>query len=152
MFSLASFGPVIPSGLGAQVFEAFVSGSAVSLGGACGNGGTTVANGVFAAGNSLFRLELQGTDPAAFSAILLLGAPGPALSCGSCAIVQPIVSIGLPVVGGAGGLAIPLPCALQSAVGAVMEAQWLTTRTSQSPCPLLPGFSFSDRLQLTLGQ
>jgi hypothetical protein len=135
-----------------QLLEAFgASGSAQYLGGGCGSGGTISAQGTIAAGSQDFAIHLDGADPLATTAVLILGPPATPFSCGPCDVMLSGSQLPLPLAGGAAAVTLPIPCD-DALVGAQLDAQWAVLPTATGPCPALGNVGASSRLRLTLGQ
>jgi hypothetical protein len=134
-----------------QLLEALGSGAtSTNIGGGCGLGGTITNPVPPAVGNGFFSLQLTGADPAASVAILNINAPASPFACGPCQWVPFLLTFTVPVVGGAGGQFVPIPCN-PSFVGQQVDAQWNVISPSATGCSLFPGGSLSDRLRLTFG-
>jgi hypothetical protein len=142
------------SDLLAHLLEAIgPGGPVVSLGGGCGGGGTAWVNGPVALGNSSFALTLSGADPGATGSVVLLGVSSAPSSCGPCTLVPDLSASALlfaPLSGGAGNLAVPIPCDLALLSGGA-KVQWIVFFTGASPCPPAPGFSLSNAIDATVG-
>ena len=135
----------------AQRFEAMVGQPPVQLSPGCPGGGTLTANGPFALGNETFTFDLAGGDPTAPFAVLGLsdGSTTP-VTCG-CTFTQSLVTqLALPQAGAA---SLPFVVAgTPSTLGFQLEAQWFLVGGTVSPCSLVPGFTGSNRLLLTVAQ
>jgi len=126
------------------------SGTVVSLGGGCG--GITGVNAVPAIGAGGIVATLTGADPTAALAVfnvapLGLAAPIP---CGTCVFEPYFLTFLRPAVGGNASVNLSIPCS-PSLVGAQLVTQWSVYPTATVPCPIAPGFGFSDRSLWTLG-
>lgn len=126
------------------------SGTVVSLGGGCG--GITGVNVVPAIGAGGIVATLTGADPTAALAVfnvapLGLAAPIP---CGTCVFEPYFLTFLRPAVGGSASVNLSIPCS-PSLVGAQLVTQWSVYPTATVPCPIAPGFGFSDRSLWTLG-
>lgn len=139
--------------LNAQRFEAVGQGGVITdLGGGCGSGGLLAAKDSLVVGNSAFRLEVHGASPASSLAIFNVTTLGPPiLNCGGCAIANPMLLLGAPVVAGASKLPLPVPCDSSLANGSV-QFQCLILGSGSSPCVALPGYAFSNRLERKIGK
>jgi hypothetical protein len=135
-----------------QRVEALGPGSApVNAGGGCGNGGTAFTGGgsPFVIGSPFSRFYVSGLEPQAVP-FLSLGFPGAPIGCGPCALTNPISFEFKPNVGGGADSPFPIPC-FPGLAGIVLEFQWVSFLTSQSPCPVAAGLSASSRMQVTIG-
>jgi hypothetical protein len=126
-------------------------GAVVDLGGGCGLGGTTWAQGPAAIGNGYLVFHLAGADPTATVAIcnVAINPPSPLL-CGPCAWTPFQFTFVQNAAGGGSAQGIAVPCNT-SLLGLNLEAQWTVVTPGVAPCALFPGFSLSNRLRLTLG-
>jgi hypothetical protein len=155
MLVFASVVPVPPfhSAVAAQRLEAIGAGGAVvDLGGGCGAGGTAGTNGVpLAIGASAFAFQLGGAlGGGNGGALFVLGAAGPPLVCGACAVLAPTVSFPRAVTGGSASFPLPIPCDV-NLVGGALEVQWWCVGASSTPCAPAPAVAFSPRLSCTVG-
>jgi len=140
------------SNLRGQRFELMgPGGPTVDLGGGCGLGGTLSPDGPFAIGNQTFRMQLAGADPVATAAVLSLGFPASAITCGPCRILPPVALHALSIRNGAATLDFPVGCS-RGLVGGLIEAQCLLLSPSSRDCPILAGVAASNRLGLTVGR
>ncbi|HKX46962.1 MAG TPA: hypothetical protein VJP77_09695, partial [Planctomycetota bacterium] len=134
-----------------HLLDAFGANSTVQdLGGACGAPGVASAPFPPAIGNGFFQVLLTGASPAAPFAILNVAAPQVPFACGACAWV-PFASTSVqPVVAGAAGRILPVPCD-PTLVGGQVDVQWTVVTPLDAPCAAFPGVSVSNRLRLTVG-
>ncbi|MEZ5967133.1 MAG: hypothetical protein R3F56_25080 [Planctomycetota bacterium] len=135
-----------------QVFEAIGAGGAeVDLAGGCGFGGALSTNGPPAIGNPFFGLTLVGASPAVVTGVLSFNVPAPPLVvCGTCTILDPAITVEMPVINGQGTIYLPVPC-LPFLLDRSLEFQVATFGGGVSPCLFTPSFSFSNRLRVTFG-
>ena len=151
VFASGDVTPPFASEVRAQRFEAVgTGGSVVDAGGACGAGGTAGVNGPFAIGNSSFEFTLTGADPAATLGFLVLGVPAGQISCGACQLTSPIAGFVQTVAAGTATQSFPLACS-PSLLGGTIQCQWWLVTPAARPCSLVPGASFSNRLDATFG-
>lgn len=121
----------------------------VDLGGGCGLGGTAATvGGGFVVGNDEFAMTVTGADP---SAILFrsLGFPSSGLQCSICTLTQPLAFDFATNVAGSASTPYPVPCSA-GLTGVQLEFQWVSFLTTWNPCPLAPGMSATNRLQIQL--
>ena len=93
---------------------------------------------------------LDGHDAAVNTAIFVLGAWGSTFTCGSCTILNPVISVPVPVSAGDASLPVPLGCDM-SLFGGTFAVQWWPVGTSATPCAFLPTVSFSNTFNGQVG-
>jgi hypothetical protein len=151
VFAEADDAPPFAGSVICQQVQALGNGQApVQVGSGCGAGGTSSVGGgsPFVIGSQYFTFYVNGLEPGAVP-FLSLGLPGAPLGCGTCALTNPLSFEFLPNI--AGGASRPFPVTCNPVfTGFVLEFQWVSFLTSQSPCPLATGLSASNRMQITL--
>lgn len=143
--------PPFRSDIVGQLIEAQSNGLPITnVGGACALGGTNGSSGgPFVLGNSSFAFRVTGADPNALL-FLSLGFPSGGISCGLCALTNPLAFQFKVNTNGASTSPFPIPCDPAFA-GTNFEWQWVSFLTAFNPCPNAPGLSASNRLQATIG-
>lgn len=125
--------------------------AAVQAGPGCGNGGLAFPGGgaPFVIGSQYSGFYASGLEAGAvpFLSIALPTAP---LGCGACTLTDPLSFRFIPNVAGNASSPFPVPCN-PAFVSLTLEFQWVSFLTSQNPCPLAPGLSASNRVQITIG-
>jgi hypothetical protein len=135
-----------------QLADVFGGGNSVSLGGACGGGGTVTVSGPIAIGNETFNVGNSGVAAGSQLAILNMAAAPFPVSCGFCAW-NPFFITNVRIPSGTSLPPVTLPIPLDSSLISVqIELQWTVVGTPQSPCALFANASVSDRLRLTIGE
>tara|TARA_R110002072_G_scaffold303063_1_gene492429 strand:- start:4898 stop:7162 length:2265 start_codon:yes stop_codon:yes gene_type:complete len=127
------------------------SGSLISIGGACGAGGTQAFNHSPGIGSSYMACNLSGLSPSALLSVFNLAPLANSVSCGLCDLVPYGVTAVRVVSQQEANFAFAIPC-LPSLVGSSMLTQWTTFDVTQTPCSLAPNFALSDRVLWTFGQ
>jgi hypothetical protein len=138
-----------PLVIGQRVEAIGPGGAIVDLGGGCGPGGVAGSSGSFALGNDAFAFTVSGLPPGALT-FLALALPVPALSCGSCTLINPASLEFKPAIAGAATSPFTLPCAV-GYFGLPIQAQWMSLLTNSTVCPQAPGLAATNRLQFTIG-
>jgi hypothetical protein len=123
-------------------------GNIVPIGPSCGGGGALSASSESAIGNFLFALDDLGASPVATTAFLNLGLPGPADTCGPCAVkpVTLLLTMGL-VQPGWFHIDLPVP-GDPTLAGLVIETQAIVKTPGAGGCSGLKNWSFSNRLSV----
>ena len=103
-----------------------------------------------AIGNTNLQFTLTGAEPAVNTAIFVLGAWGSTFTCGTCTILNPVISVPVPVSAGDASLPVPLGCDM-SLFGGTFAVQWWPVGTSATPCAFLPTVSFSNTFNGQVG-
>lgn len=139
----------IDSNIGLQWVGAMGAGGAITdLGGGCGPGGLAVANGAFALGNTSFQFELYGAQALAIP-FLAIGFPGQPLTCGACALTNPVAIEFVPNLAGTAVKSMTLP-GTAALLGITVEFQFDTFQVNYVGCPQVPGLAASNRITATL--
>jgi hypothetical protein len=149
--------PPFSSDVWAYRYEAFGTGdSNMSLGGACGLGGTTQQGNRAILGTQNLEIRLAGA-PGFLGAVLAIDVSPPiagTISCGPCTALVGLSITAPTVANPAAGTAsspLPVPC-LTPLLGNSIEAQWYVINLGGNPCPVVPGINLSNRLKITIGE
>lgn len=126
-------------------------GTAVNMGGGCGNGGMQNADPP-AAGESLVHNSVTNLPATALLTVFNLAGAAPPVTCGACSWLPFAFTAVLPVSSfQSASLQYTVPCK-PSLVGVQFETQWTTFDPGAAPCAIAPSFSLTDRYLHTIGQ
>jgi hypothetical protein len=120
----------------------------VDLGGGCGNVGTIAVPQPPAIGNGTFSIRIDASPSATF-AVLNIAAPQALQSCGACDFALPGTTFLVQIVSQSTTVNLPVP-ANAALAGAQALAQWFVFTPGDAPCGLVPDFSASNLVELTL--
>ncbi|MBM3960857.1 MAG: hypothetical protein FJ306_03010 [Planctomycetes bacterium] len=144
-----------------RTFLTVIGGTPQNLGGSCLSNSCTgllpcgYTQGAFAPGNQTFQIRLQYPDPTAALALLNIGDSSQApISCGSCNLMLPVITLVLPNTPDVNGNIIftwPLPYAY-NALGFLLDFQWVMFGTTTSPCPLVPNIVAYNRVRVPFAE
>lgn len=143
-----------PSGdVYAGQWNAFTPVTPTVLSAGCGHPMTLSLVGAPGIGNTTFGFSVSTTDAqAGLGAFLLgIGLSTPRLPCGTCLIVNPVVTNLVVLSGGAASYPLSLPCD-QALIGFPMQAQAATIGSVQNVCPSLNTLSVSRAIAFSIGE
>ena len=154
VFTEADDSPPFESSLIAQLYEANADDTNVYLDpNSCGTTADITTDGPFAVGNSDFAVRVNGLPLLAFP-LINFGLPDNTLPvgiCGSCVLIDPIVTIYEPAALGTAAYEWDLECSLLPFLGTEFDTQWTIISPGMSVCGLLPDFTWTRRMRITLG-
>ncbi|MBL8726703.1 MAG: hypothetical protein JNK49_21865 [Planctomycetes bacterium] len=141
----------LPGDIHAIEFTPFAATPPQALWAGCGRPVTIAATSSLSIGNAAFGYSVSTTDAAAGLAFVSLGIVTAPLGCGGCSFVGPTALGVIPLAGGQGSYAVPMPCSVRL-LGVPLDAQAAILGTVTNFCPLAAQLSTSNAIRLLVGE
>jgi hypothetical protein len=141
----------LPGDIHAIEFTPFAATPPQALWAGCGRPVTIAANSSLSIGNAAFGYLVSTNDATAGLAFVSLGIATAPLGCGGCSFVGPTALDVIPLVGGQGSYAVPMPCSVRL-LGVPLDAQAAILGSVTNFCPLAAQLSTSNAIRLVVGE